>query len=120
MPKSTPMPMNSTAKAMEMRFRAPTIARPTAAVMMSPTKVETSTATISRPERSANQRMKITASTVIAEFSAKPSLTVPNSWSSSGIWPVSRTFTPCSGVSPRPATAASTALVATSPGSRLP
>ena len=36
MPKSTPRPMNSTAKATEMRFSAPTIHRPTAAVKLKP------------------------------------------------------------------------------------
>src|ERR1700735_5586742 len=37
MPKSTPRPMNSTAKATEIRFSAPTIARPAAAVKLKPT-----------------------------------------------------------------------------------
>ena len=120
MPKSTPMPMNSTAKATEMRLRAPTIRRPSAAVMTSPTAVARNTATMSRPDFRASHSSSTTASTVRTEFSAKPSFSVPNSWSSSGIWPVSRTVTPVCGPMSRPCTALCTMSVAADPGSSAP
>ena len=120
MPKSTPMPMNSTAKAMEMRFSAPTSHSPTAAVMSSPTSVQANTARISRAECSAIHSRRRTAATVMMLFSAKPSLTVPNSWSLSGIGPVRRTRTPFSGVRCRSLMAFSTTSVAASPGSSRP
>ena len=120
MPKSTPMPMNSTANAMEIRLSAPTSMKPIAAVTSRPTSVLANTATIRRPDRSASQRMTSTASTVTIPLSAKPSLTVPNSWSFSGMGPVSRTVTPVSGLRRRSAMARSSSSVAASPGSRLP
>ena len=120
MPKSTPMPMNSTAKATEIRFRAPTMSRPSAAVMTSPTAVARNTATMSRPDFSASQSRNTTASTVSTELSAKPSLRVPNSWSSSGIWPVSRTVTPVAGDTSSAASVARTTSVAAAPGSSAP
>ena len=44
-----------------MRFSAPTMARPSAAVIASPTNRLSITANMSRPERSANHRMSSTA-----------------------------------------------------------
>ena len=120
MPKSTPMPMNRTANATEIRFSAPTSMKPSAAVAIRPTTVLVNTATMSRPDFSASHSRNSTAATVIAPFTANPSLTVPNSWSFSGIGPVSLTVTPVSGLRGRSATACSISSVAAPPGSSLP
>ena len=60
MPKSTPRPTNSTANATEIRFSAPTIIKPSAAVTAKPTARLRNTARMIRGECSASQRITST------------------------------------------------------------
>ena len=62
MPKSTPRPTNSTAKAIDSRFSDPTIIRPTAVVIERPMNRFTNTAKMIFAECSASQRMTSTIS----------------------------------------------------------
>jgi len=89
--KSTPMPMNSTAKAIEIGLSAVVIHRPSAAVITSPAKVARKTARMIRGERSASHRISSTTATVPRMFATAPSLSVPNSSSWIATSPVSRT-----------------------------
>ena len=84
MPKSTPRPTNSTAKATEIRFKAPTIHRPIAAVKVSPTARLTRTASTIRACLSASHSSRRTTRIVTTPFRAAPSATVANSSSASG------------------------------------
>ena len=72
MPKSTPMPTNSTAKATEIRLSASTIIRPTAAVIARPTRTLSATAKTIRTDFSARQMIKITMTAVSAALRPAP------------------------------------------------
>ncbi len=73
MPKSTPRPTNSTAKAIDSRLSEPTIIRPTAVVIERPTKRLTNTAKMIFAECSASQRMISTITTVPMPLTIAPS-----------------------------------------------
>ena len=73
MPKSTPRPTNSTAKAIDSRFSEPTIIRPTAVVIERPTNRLTNTAKMIFAECSASQRMTSTITTVPMPLTIAPS-----------------------------------------------
>src|SRR6266403_2211378 len=94
MPKSTPSPMNRTANATEIRFKEPTIIKPSAAVIASPTISVMKTARMMRAERSANHRITRTVTIVRIELTNAPSRTVENSSSAMATGPVSREFAP--------------------------
>ncbi len=108
--------MNSTAKATEIRLSAPTIMRPTAAVIANPTARLIETARMMRYDFSASHRMSSTTPSVTAPLRKAPSLSVPNSSSAIGTGPVSRTVAPYWWAKSRLATAWRTASVAFSPG----
>ena len=86
--------MNNTMNATEIMFSAPTIIRPSAAVMTSPTNSVMNTAAIMRPERSASHRMTSTTMKVPMPLSTAPSFTDANSSSASGCSPVRRIVAP--------------------------
>ncbi len=94
MPKSTPMPTNSTAKATEIKLSAPTIMIPTAAVAARPTTTLKVTERTIRPDFKARQMMKRTIKEVATALSPAPSAIVANSSSAIGTRPVSLIVTP--------------------------
>ena len=93
-PKSTAMPTNSTAKATEIRFSAPTASAAKAAVISSPTASVIMIAPVMAKERRASSSSPSTSTTDTVVDTPMPSLTLAN-WSSfSGMLPVWRTVTP--------------------------
>ena len=83
--------MNSTANAIESRFKEPTIINPSAVVIDRPMKRLTNTAKMIFAECSASQRMNSTTMTVPIPFMITPSCTVAYSSFAIGTGPVSRT-----------------------------
>src|SRR5712672_2189662 len=92
MPKSTPRPMNRTAKATEIRLSAPTKANPIAAVMERPTIKLTKTAKMIRHDRKASHRMVSTMMMVADVLTKAPSFRVAYSSSAIATGPVGRRF----------------------------
>src|SRR5262245_65443127 len=94
MPKSTPSPMNRTAKATEIRLSAPTIAKPIAAVMDRPTNRLMATAKMMPKDRKASHRIVNTTTMVTAVLTNAPSSKVAYSSSAIATGPVRRTLAP--------------------------
>ena len=86
--------MNRTAKAIEIRLTAPTMAKPIAAVMNKPTNRLMATARMIPNERKASQRMVSTTTIVTAVLTYAPSSNVAYSSSAIATGPVSRTVAP--------------------------
>src|SRR5215472_10152306 len=118
MPKSMPSPTNSAKKPTEITLKAPTRKSPQATEIASPIVMLTATAPMIRSERRASQRIARTARIDAAAFSPAFCLTAPNSSSSIGISPVTRTRAPYSAARRRSAAVRLIASVAARPGSK--
>ena len=117
MPKSIPKPTKSGMKAIEMTLKVWKMTRPSAAATASPAAVVTRMATIIRAERIASHSIRMMAATARMAIGNARSASEPNSSSSIGVEPVSRTLTPLGAVSPRPFASARIASLAAAPGS---
>ena len=108
--------MNNAAKATEIRLKRPIRMMPRPAVSARPAIKVASTARISLGERRAANRINPMIPNVPERLTPIFSEIVPNSSSSSGTCPVSRSVTPWSLVSFRSAAVLRTMLIASAPG----
>ncbi len=91
MPKSTAMPTNRMAKAIEMRLSVPTVIAANPVVSSSPVTSVSAMASISRQRRTAANSHTSTRTKLAPSPTAAPCATVENSSSSSATDPVTRT-----------------------------
>ncbi len=120
MPKSTAMPTNITAKAIEIGLKLPTAITPKNMVIIRP---EISASMIDSTifiDLTAHQISTSTATSISAPLSAAPWVTVAKLASARATAPVMRTRMPCSGVMPSSVAALCMASVASPPATRAP
>ncbi len=117
MEKSTAMPTNSTANAMEIRFSVPTASAANPVVSSSPRTSVSRIGTISRQERTARNSQIVMSTRLPTSPATAPCATVANSSSARGTLPVIRTCARPDATNSSFAAAARRASVAAPPGS---
>ena len=120
MAKSTAMPVNSTAKATEIRFSVPTARAANPVVSSRPSSSVSSMGAISRQERTARNSHTAISRKLPTRPAMAPCNAVANSSSASGTAPVTRTCARPAATNSSLAAAARRSAVAAPPGCRAP